>query len=217
MFHLNINKNIKTKLLLYFAVFYFICFCFVFAKQAPSKSNNFQNIPSKAEEVSPLLIGEKVPDIEVISTEGKKVSIKKIVAKKKTLLIFYRGGWCPFCNLHLGEINSIQKKITKMGYQIVAISPDSFGYAEKSEKSINYEIYSDASGKLMSAMGIAFQASNYKKKLNKRSNLLNSNSLLPVPSVFVLSPSSKILFEYISPNYTHRIKRKLLLSVLENF
>lgn len=213
MFHL----NIKTKVTFYFAIFYFICFCFTFSKQDSNQKSDFKNIPSKAEEISPLLIGEKIPDIDVISTEGKKVSIKKIVAKKKTLLIFYRGGWCPFCNLHLGEINSVQKKIVEMGYQIVAISPDSFGYTKKSEKSINYEIYSDASGKLMSAMGIAFQASSYKKKLNERSNNLNNNSLLPVPSIFVLSPSGKILFEYISPNYTHRIKRQLLLSVLENF
>ena len=176
-------------------------------------------IPTKANDISPLLIGERIPEIKVTSVQGKSVSIKKVVSQKKTLLIFYRGGWCPFCTMHLQAVSNMKDEITKMGYQIVAVTPDSFQYAKKSYQQIksNYEIYSDASGALMQGMGIAFQQNSYQKRLQNRSNNLNKNNLLPVPSIFVLDKGGKILFEYINPNYSTRIKESLLLNVLKSF
>lgn len=207
---------------MFYLKFFFISFFlfFIFIHSNKKKQDiYFNKIPTKANDVSPLLIGEIIPDIKITSTQGVSISIKKVVSQKKTLLIFYRGGWCAFCNMHLQAVSDMKDKITKMGYQIVAISPDSFQYAKKSYQQIksNYEIYSDASGELMQRMGIAFQQNSYQKRLKNRSDNLNKSNLLPVPSIFVLDKGGKILFEYINPNYSTRIKKSLLLNVLKSF
>ena len=79
-------------------------------------------IPQLASDISPLLIGEKTPDLSVQNTNNEEVRIQALFASKPTVLIFYRGGWCPYCNLHLVELQGIEKEILKAGYQIVAIN-----------------------------------------------------------------------------------------------
>jgi thiol-disulfide isomerase/thioredoxin len=55
------------------------------------------DVPEKPEGVKPLLIGQTIPDITLATVEGGTVSLRAEVAKKPTILVFYRGGWCPFC------------------------------------------------------------------------------------------------------------------------
>ena len=80
-------------------------------------------IADKAEDISPLLIGEKIPKQDLVSVDSKFVSTTEIF-NKKTVLIVYRGGWCPYCNSQLSDMQEIEKQIIDLGYQIVAVSPD---------------------------------------------------------------------------------------------
>ena len=171
-----------------------------------------------AEQISPLLIGEKVPEAQVRSADNAVHELTAIVSQRPTVLLFYRGGWCPYCNAHLSEIRHIEKEIIDMGYQIVAVSPDAPENIKitEDEKNIGYQLYSDAKGELIKAMGIAFKApERYAGLLEKKSNGLNEG-FLPVPSVFILDKSGKILFEYINPDYKTRLSGKLLIAVLKN-
>lgn len=177
----------------------------------------FGQFPEKAEDISPLLIGEKIPDATLKSPEGTTQSLSVIIKQKPTILLFYRGGWCPYCNKHFSELQEIEKDITALGYQLIAISPDSpenlRGSQEKHK--LNYDLYSDANGQLIRDIGIAYQApEKYAGLLNKQSGGLNPG-LLPVPSVFVVDSESEILFEYINPDYSTRLKADLLLAVLK--
>ncbi|SHH83736.1 peroxiredoxin-like family protein [Flavobacterium defluvii] len=181
---------------------------------------NAQNtIPQSAVDIAPLLIGEKIPNITLKSSENTDVNISDLLKKKKTVLIFYRGGWCPFCNMHLQALAEAEKQILELGYQIIAVSPDSPENLKKTEETdkLKYTLLSDSKGELIKAVGIAYQApENYKSVINVHSNGINT-SLLPVPSVFVLNNESDILFEYIAPDFKHRISTELLVSVLKNF
>ena len=176
-----------------------------------------QSIPGTPTDISPLLIGEKIPDIQLSNLEGKKVSLNDIISKEQTLLIFYRGGWCPYCNLHLAELLSIESEILKSGFNIIAISPDSPDNLKASieKHKLNYTLLSDSKTEAARAFGIAFQASErYGEMLGKASGSLNTQGLLPVPAVFVLNKQGEILFEYINPDYKKRLKGSLLLAVL---
>ena len=176
-----------------------------------------QSIPGTPTDISPLLIGEKIPDIQLSNLEGKKVSLNDIISKEQTLLIFYRGGWCPYCNLQLAELQSIESEILKSGFNIIAISPDSPDNLKASieKHKLNYTLLSDSKTEAARAFGIAFQASErYGEMLGKASGSLNTQGLLPVPAVFVLNKQGEILFEYINPDYKKRLKGSLLLAVL---
>ncbi|KFF03234.1 peroxiredoxin-like family protein [Flavobacterium sp. FlaQc-51] len=180
---------------------------------------NAQNMIAKsATDIAPLLIGEKIPNLTLKSSDNTDVQISDLLKKKKTVLVFYRGGWCPYCNMHLQALAEAEKQVLDLGYQIIAVSPDSAENlkmtAEKDK--VKYTLLSDSKGELIKAMGIAFEApENYKSVINVNSKGMNT-SFLPVPSVFVVNPQSDILFEYVSPDFKHRITTELLVSVLKN-
>ena len=179
---------------------------------------SYAQVADKAEDISPLLIGEVFPDVLLKSQEASEHSILNILSKKPTIVLFYRGGWCPYCNAHLAEIQEAESEILELGYQIVAISPDTpenLTITDDKNK-INYSLYSDSDGKLIKAIGIAFKApEKYGPMLSKKSGGLNEG-FLPVPSAFILDTSGKILFEYINPDYDTRLSSSLLIAVLKN-
>lgn len=175
-------------------------------------------LPKLATEIAPLLIGEKIPNVTVKSLENTAVDIMELIAKKRTILVFYRGGWCPYCNAHLAALGVAEKELLNLGYQIIAISPDapkSLKITDAKEK-LNYLLLSDSTGELSKAVGIAFQApENYKATITKGSEGVNS-SFLPVPAVFILNTNAEIEFEYITPNYKNRISNDLLIAVAKS-
>ncbi|MBS7233955.1 AhpC/TSA family protein [Flavobacterium psychroterrae] len=181
---------------------------------------NAQNaIPKFATDIAPLLIGEKIPNIILKTSENTDVQISDLLKKKKTVLVIYRGGWCPYCNLHLQALAEAEKEILDLGYQIIAVSPDApanLKITEEKDK-VKYTLLSDSKAEFIKAVGVAFEApENYKSTINVHSNGVNT-SLLPVPSVFIVNPESDIVFEYISADFKQRITTELLVSVLKTF
>lgn len=178
----------------------------------------YGQLPEKPEDVSPLLIGETIPNESVITVEGKSVAIYDLIKEKPTVLIFYRGGWCPYCNTHLAEIGQAEEDILKLGYQILAVSPDDAQHLQATDEKnkLNYQLLSDGKGTLAQAAGIAFQAAERSKpRLSEYSGGQNPG-YLPVPAVFVLNTKGEILFEYIRPDYKSRLPGDLLLAVLKS-
>lgn len=175
---------------------------------------SFAQIAEKAEDISPLLIGEKIPKQDLISVDDKLVSTTEIF-NKKTVLIVYRGGWCPYCNAQLMDMQEIESQIIEMGYQIVAVSPDAPKFLKETttEDKLNYRLFSDSDGKFSQALGIAFKRD--KPKLEKYSEGKNPG-FLPVPTVYILDENREIQFLYINPDYSKRLKGDLLLAVLKN-
>jgi len=178
----------------------------------------FAQFAEDATSISPLLIGETIPDITLVNTDNQPVQLHDVFRYKPTVLIFYRGGWCPYCNAHLSKIAEIEDDIIKAGYQVVAVSPDAPENLNVTidKKELKYTLLSDGEGKLSTAVGIAFKAPGSKWKTNqlqKHSGGKNPG-YLPVPSVFVVDKNGDIMFEYINPNYRHRLDGKLLMAVL---
>ncbi|PIF59215.1 peroxiredoxin-like family protein [Flavobacterium sp. 2] len=192
-------------------------FFFMVLAVVTSTVNAQNTVPKTALDIAPLLIGEKIPNATLKTSENTDVKISDLLKKKKTVLVFYRGGWCPYCNMHLQALAEAEKEILDLGYQIVAVSPDAPKNLKSTEEKdkVKYILLSDSKGELINAMGIAFQVpENYKTVINANSNGENK-SFLPVPSVFIVNEEGEILFEYISPNFKHRISNELLVSVLK--
>ena len=77
-----------------------------------------------AEDISPILIGSPVLQASPVDQRGNCIQLSDLIEGRFSVLIFCRGGLCPYCNTQLGEIASVQGKLQKLGHQIVAISPD---------------------------------------------------------------------------------------------
>ena len=178
------------------------------------------NIPLNPEDISPLLIGETIPTVKLMDLAGKSVSLNEAVSKSQSILIFYRGGWCPYCSKQLSGLQLIEKDLEQMGYQVIAVSTDSPKNltATMDKQKLSYHLLSDADLNASKQFGIAFKApASYDKILPQASDFKNTEKLLPVPSVFILDKKGKILFEYINPNITERISPELLKAAASSF
>lgn len=183
------------------------------------KKKEKTSIPTKAEDISPLLIGESLPTANLRDVEGNITALKDVLKVKPTVLVFYRGGWCPYCNMQLSGLVKIQKEIIDLGIQIVAISPDDYQNLKITEEkdSISYQLFSDPNGKFIQDIGIAFQTPTMLKAfIATQGQKGKTSDLMPVPTVMVVSEEGKILFEYINPNYKERISSEMLLAVLKS-
>lgn len=172
-----------------------------------------RGVPLKPEDISPLLSGENIPQVKLINAAGQSFDLNAAVASKPTILVFYRGGWCPYCSKQLSGLQEIEQDLTKMGYQILAVSTDSPDNLKQTgtKQKLTYTLLSDADLSVSKQFGIAFKSpKNYDKFLPETSGGKNVDMLLPVPSVFILNKKGNIRFEYINPNITQRMSPALL-------
>lgn len=187
---------------------------------APPSAPAAAAVPGDAKETSPLAVGATVPDIVVKDADGADVKLRDRFAQKPTVLIYYRGGWCPFCTIQLGALKAIEDRIADAGYQILAVSADKpQKLAESRQKhAMKYELLSDASMEGARAMGIAFENTHaYVSKLQAKGMDLEEASghdhhQLPVPSVFLVDTSGTIRFAHSDPNYKVRLDGEKLVA-----
>ncbi|MFA3782016.1 peroxiredoxin-like family protein [Melioribacteraceae bacterium 4301-Me] len=197
--------------------------CLIISGIIMAQGNN--NVANSAEEVCPIKISSEIPDVTVHNLSGEEIPIKEITKNKKSIIIFYRGGWCPFCNMHLSDLQTIEDDLVKIGYKLIAISMDKPENLKASieKHNLKYELYSDSKAAACKAFGIAFKASDeYVNKLKNFNMDLEASSgekhhILPVPSVFLVDENGIIKFEYVNPNYKERIKAKMLLEIAKNY
>ena len=126
---------------------------------AVSLSASAQEIPDDPSKVHPILINSIVPDVSVKTINGEQVALRKVVAEKPSVLVFYRGGWCPYCSRHMAELQQIESEIVEMGYQILAISVDKPEVLKKTltKSELSYTLLSDSPADVLKAFGIAYR------------------------------------------------------------
>ena len=184
-----------------------------------------QSYAKNAEQVTPALIGTTIPEANVKTVDGKTVAIKDVVSQKPTVLIFYRGSWCPYCNKHLAELQKAEQQLVDMGYQILAVSPDRPKFLKNSvaKHDLDYTLLSDSPMSLTKAFGLAFKVDDSTVERYKQNGIdLEKNSgydhhLLPVPAVYLINPDGLITFQYVNPDYKTRIKSEVLLSAAKAY
>lgn len=173
-------------------------------------------IPQQPQDISPLLYGEKLPIATLADAAGKPFDLNKAVAEKPSILVMYRGGWCPYCSIQLSGLQQALPALEEMGYQLIAVSTDEpSGLAQSAAKEkLGYTLLSDADLALSKQLGIAFKAPKaYWNMLPKTTGGKNPDLLLPVPSVFIFDKKGIIQFEYINPDFKQRLDPDLLLAV----
>jgi peroxiredoxin len=175
-------------------------------------------IAERAEDAKPIQNGP-VPNGPLKTLEGRDTTLHQVLGGKAAVLIFYRGGWCPFCVRHLSELSQVLPDIKKLGVQLVAISPDlPSELAKAGDKSkLEYGLFSDSGVELAKKFGLAFRVDDatferYKGfgiDLEKSSG--QNHHVLPVPAVYVVDAKGQIQFVHTDPDYRKRLKGSVIL------
>ena len=185
------------------------------------------HIAETADQVSPLLNGQTIPEIEVTKIDGRNIRLSDYLNGQKTIIFFYRGGWCPFCNTQMGQLQAIEGKLKHLGFKLVGISTDAPDALNKSieERKLSYDLLSDFESKVSSAFGLSFFTSEkttkrYLAKMNLQNplhkNLAGDKRLvLPVPAIYVIDSNGLVQFNYVNPNFKVRLHADLLLKAAE--
>ncbi len=180
-------------------------------------------IAESAEEIVPLAVGIPIPPAKVQDLKGKESGLREILAGRPALLIFYRGGWCPFCNTQLEQLASIQDSLFKKGVSIFALSTDKPEKLRETleKQSLDYTLLSDSRMEAAKAFGIAFRVETETVSRLKGHGMDieaasgQTHHLLPVPSVFLTDSKGVIRFVYSNPDYRVRIDSDSLFKAIE--
>lgn len=190
-----------------------------------TSSNKLKGVATGPNEARPLMSGVPFPKAQVKNMKGEKVDLGSQLKGKKTVLVFYRGGWCPFCNRQLQGLRKIEKKLKKLGYQIVGISPDRPQKINESVKkqNLSYKLYSDDQVNAAKAFGLAFKVNDEMNEMllgygiNLKDASGQEHLVLPVPAVYIIDENLNIHFSYANPNYKTRLKEKVILSAAKEY
>jgi len=188
-------------------------------------ADNPRPVANSAEQVQPLAVGQKAPQAAKQTPDGQTVSMDTIYRRMPTVLVFYRGGWCPYCNTQLSDLAQIEGELRRMGFQIVAVSMDKpaelRSTLDKSE--LGYTLLSDADAQLTRAFGLAFRVdqptiekyTTYGIDLEAASGY--DHHILPVPAIYLIDTAGMIHFAHWNPDYKARLSGEKVLEAAKQF
>lgn len=166
--------------------------------------------------------GESAPDFKLKNAKGEEVSLSSYLKKGPVVLTWYRGGWCPYCNITL---NRLQKKLPDFksaGANLIAITPEipdsSLSTSEK--HGLEFEVLSDPGNKVAKEYGIVFKltdpvADSYQKGFDLHSYNGDESNELPLPATYIIDTDGKIIYSFLDADYRNRAEPEDILGALK--
>lgn len=159
-----------------------------------------------------LKAGDKAPDFTLKDPEGNVVTSADLLRKGPLVLTFYRGVWCPYCNMELQALQAVLPDIQVAGASLVAISPQVAANSRKSvrQNALAFPILSDPNNDVAAAFGLRFALQDYLVDLYKslKNDLPAFNGdqswTLPMPARYVIAQDGTIVYAEVNPDYTLR-------------
>jgi peroxiredoxin len=167
-------------------------------------------------------VGARAPGFTLPDALGRDVSLGDLVAEGAVVLTFYRGSWCPYCNLQLNAYQQILDELEDAGARLVAVSPmtpdNSLSFAEKA--GLRFTVLSDAGAQVAERYGLAFALQGAHRELHRDSGVdlpaLNGDQSwrLPAPATYVIDGESVVRFAHVDGDYRWRLEPDALLTAV---
>jgi len=169
-----------------------------------------------------LRAGDRAPVFTLNDPDGKPVSSADLLVKSPLVVSFYRGVWCPYCNMELQALQAALPDFQAAGANLVAISPQTAPNSRKSQRdnALSFPILSDTKNDVAAAFGLRFALPDYLIELYKAFGnnlpLINDDDAwtLPMPARFIIGQDGVILYAEVNPDYTRRPDPSELLPAL---
>lgn len=171
---------------------------------------------------SAIKVGDKVPDFVLPDAQGNKVSLADLRAKGPVVIAFYRGGWCPYCNLTVAKLQQYLPKFEAKGASLVAITPElpEFITKKTEEASLTYPVLSDVGMKVGKDFGIKFILDPALQKVYTEFGLDvtkhngDNTFQLPLPATYVIDKDGTVTYAFVNVDYTKRAEPEDVLKAI---
>ena len=167
--------------------------------------------------------GEKAPDFTLPNAVGRPYHLADGLGRGPVVVTFYRGAWCPYCNLQLKMYQKILRQIHATGASLVAISPQTPDQSQAMllHNYLEYEVLSDLGNRVGRAYGLVYPLNREMRQLYldfgidlSRYNGDDSWEI-PLPGTFVVAQDAVIRLAFVEPDYRKRLQPAVLLAVLQ--
>jgi peroxiredoxin len=166
--------------------------------------------------------GQKAPSFELPGADGKLITLESRLKKGPVVVTFYRGGWCPYCNIALRALQSHLPEINRNGGSLIAISPElpdqSLSTREKLQ--LGFDVLSDDDNVVARRFGLVYRVSDAARRrlLELGRDLVAHNGSqsweLPVTATYVIHPNSLVVFAHVDADYRHRLDPASIVEAL---
>ncbi|UZO79459.1 AhpC/TSA family protein [Aquimarina sp. ERC-38] len=177
-----------------------------------------QQLPDQA-----IQVGDTFPQASLTNASGNTVDIQEKIKEGPVVISFYRGGWCPYCNIELKALENALPKFKKEGANLLAITPETpdNSITTKEKNELTFEVLSDIDNKLAKELGLVFQLPEALDKIyqefgiNVEKHNANGDNELPIPATFVVSKEGKVVYRFLNEDYTKRADIPEILEALK--
>lgn len=170
-----------------------------------------------------LQIGDTAPNFVLNNAFGTPVELKQYLEKGPVILTWYRGGWCPYCNLTLNQLQQELPNFEANGANLIALTPElpdkSMSTAEKHE--LKFEVLSDVGNKVAKEYGIVFKltdevADSYNKSFDMNGYNGDQSNELPLAATYIINEDGMIIYAFLDADYRNRAEPSDLTEVLRS-
>ena len=194
----------------------------------PTSIRAVMNNATKKLEASGILdkvtkTNDKYIDFSLENQKGEKTILSKELEHGPVVLTFYRGGWCPYCNLQLKAYSERIEDFKNKGAKLIAVTPDKLTELKKTTKKndVKFTIVSDPNNKIARKYGLVFQLEEELKNIYLKFGLDleksqgNDSWELPIPATYVINRNGKIVYSFLNTDYTRRANVDEILEAIE--
>lgn len=170
-----------------------------------------------------IKIGEKAPNFILKNAFNEEIELNTELKKGPVILVFYRGAWCPFCNMHLHVLQQSLTEFKKYGAQLITITPQTPDKSAEQIKKDHYpfQVLSDSDSKVMKDYNLYFELSDDLTDVYKKNGLDieefngKGRNVLPVPGSFVIDKDGIIQAMQAKTDYRVRMEPSTIINVLK--
>lgn len=167
-------------------------------------------------------VGDKAPDFTLPDALGGDVTLSELLKEGPVVLVWYRGGWCPYCNIHLHALQQALPEFNKAGAELVAISPElpDNSISTKDKNNLAFHVLSDVQNKVGKVYNVVYTLPDFiAARYNKTFDLMKYNgddsNELPLSAAYVIAQDGTITFAFLDADYRNRAEPADLLKAVQ--
>lgn len=198
-----------------------------FASKAPAETvalyeKGIRDVGSSGVLDTALKVGAKAPEFSLPDAKGERVALSSMLAKGPVVVTWYRGAWCPYCNVQLREYQKAMPEMTALGAQLVAISPQTpdSTLSTQQKNELAFAVLSDAGNAVAKQFGIAYTlpaevSASFKGKLDLAKFNGDASNELPLSATYVIGTDGVIRYAFVDADYRNRAEPAEIVAALK--